>query len=126
MDRKAIMTLMLVFSFIFASPVANDALAEKDVLVRMEQSSRCVNFSDRGMPPNTRYELKNVQVRREGITGYSYDDDKGVICFEPLRVGTTNVIINVDISEYEPWGRLKETRKLTRRFRVKVRYPRAD
>jgi hypothetical protein len=126
MDRKGIIILLFVFSLTLGPGMVGDALAEKSVVVWINEDSRCESYSARGKMPNSRYEMMRVTVRKPDITAYSYDDDRAVICFRPLGVGTTRVIINVKKYEYDGTGRLKETKNITQRFRVKVRVPEAN
>ena len=125
MDRKGIITLLFVFSVTLGPGMVGDALAEKSVVVWINEDSRCESYSARGKMPNSRYEMMRVTVRKPDITAYSYDDDSAVICFRPLRAGTTRVIIDVKRYEYDGIGRPQAVKNIIRRFRVKVRVPKA-
>lgn len=121
MERKGTIVLLFVISFILAPFLTGDAFAERSVVIWTDQGPRCVSYSDRGKEPNAKYEMMRVTVRKPDIAGYTYDNQRAVICFQPIRIGTTRVIVNVKKYEYDSIGRLKATRNLTRRYRVKIR-----
>ena len=76
-----------------------------------------------GKPASGGYDVENIWVQRAGIINYAYDDDKGMICLEPVGVGSTTVFELDKNKVYEPDRnkQLKYNKRFYLNLRVRVR-----
>ncbi len=129
MKTKTMLRLCFMVWFILAFVAPSRALAEKTLALKMGQEAVCENLTASGKPASGGYDVENIWVQRAGIINYAYDDDKGMICLEPVGVGSTRVKVTGTVFEldknkvYEPDRnkQLKYNKRFYLNLRVRVR-----
>ena len=108
--------------FLFASLSAADALAERTLHIKMGDI-RCDTLSVSGKPTHGGYHVKEVwsQSQNEDVVSYSIDKDKGLICFEPLSVGSAKIRVRGQRYELDRYGKQKSSEPFYRSFKVRIR-----
>jgi hypothetical protein len=120
MNISRIATLSLVVSFLIISLVAADALAEKTISIAVGEEQRCENLSLSGKPTSGGYRIEDIWADAEGIVTYEMDEDRGLICFKPLAVGSVKIRVRGQRYELKRDGRLKSSEGFYRAFKVRV------
>ena len=115
------LTIWFVVWFIVAFVAPSRALAEKTLVLKMAQEAVCENLTASGKPVSGGYDVDNIWVQRAGIINYVYDDDKGMICFEPVTVGSTRVKVTGTVYELNKNKQLKDSKRFYVNLRVRVR-----
>jgi len=122
MNTKTMLRLWIVVWFIVAFVAPSRALAEKTLVLKMGQEAAvCENLTASGKPASGGYDVENIWVQRAGIINYAYHDDKGMICFEPVGVGSTRVKVNGTVYELDRNKQLKDSKRFYLNLRVRVR-----
>ena len=112
--------LLFLIAFCFVSLRAGDGLAEKTIAINMGDTN-CQNLSFSGKPTNGGYLVEEVWVQRDSVVSYSVDKEKGLICFQPLTLGSTKVKVRGQRYELDSYGRKKTSEPFYRSFKVRVR-----
>ena len=120
-----IRTTKILFFFVvllFASLSAVDALAERTLVIKMGDI-RCDTLSVSGKPTHGGYHVEEVwsQSENEDVVSYSIDKDKGLICFEPLSVGSAKIRVRGQRYEVDRYGKQKSSEPFYRSFKVRIR-----
>jgi hypothetical protein len=120
-----IRTTKILFFFVvllFASLSAVDALAERTLVIKMGDI-RCDTLSVSGKPTHGGYHVEEVwsQSENEDVVSYSIDKDKGLICFEPLSVGSAKIRVRGQRYELDRYGKQKSSEPFYRSFKVRIR-----
>ena len=120
-----IRTTKILFFFVvllFASLSAVDALAERTLVIKMGDI-RCDTLSVSGKPTHGGYHVEKVwsQSENEDVVSYSIDKDKGLICFEPLSVGSAKIRVRGQRYEVDRYGKQKSSEPFYRSFKVRIR-----
>jgi hypothetical protein len=118
---KTTTALLFVVSVFVAFLAADSAFAERTFTIRVGEDAKCEKLSLPWKPPPARYNVERIWVQRAGVVKHSYDEDRGVICFEPQRAGTTRIRVSGTIYDMKPDGRLRWTKSFYRSFKVRVR-----
>lgn len=107
---------------LFASLSAVDGLAERTLVIQMGEA-RCEKLSLSGKPTNGGYHVDEVwsQSQAENIVNYSIDKDRGLICFEPLSVGSTKVKVRGQRYHLDRYGKQRSSEPFYRAFKVRIR-----
>jgi len=129
MKTKTMLRLWFVVWFVLAFVAPSRALAEKTLVLKMGQEAVCENLTASGKPASGGYDVEDIWVQREGIINYAYDDDKGMICLEPVGVGSTRVkvtgtVYELDknkVYELDKNKQLKDSKRFYLNLRVRVR-----
>ena len=89
MSTRTTRILLFLVAFFVASLSAVDGFAERTLVIKMGEA-KCDTLSVSGKPPNGGYHVEEVwsQSQNEDVVSYFIDEDKGLICFEPLSVGS--------------------------------------
>ena len=119
MNIRTTKILLFLVAFFVASLSAVDGFAERTLHIKMGEI-RCDTLSLSGKPPNGGYHVEEVWLQRNDIVAYAIDKDKGLICFEPLRVGSTKVRVRGQRYELDRYGKQKSSEPFYRPFRVRV------
>jgi hypothetical protein len=119
MNIRTTKILLFLVAFLVASLSAVDGFAERTLHIKMGDI-RCDTLSLSGKPPNGGYHVENVWLQRNDIVAYAIDKDKGLICFEPLNVGSTRVKVRGQRYELDRYGKQKSSEPFYRPFRVRV------
>ncbi len=119
MNIRTTKILLFLVAFFVASLSAVDGFAERTLHIKMGDI-RCDTLSLSGKPPNGGYHVENVWLQRNDIVAYAIDKDKGLICFEPLNVGSTRVKVRGQRYELDRYGKQKSSEPFYRPFRVRV------
>jgi len=112
----------ILFFFVvllFASLSAVDGFAERTLHIKMGDI-RCDKLSLSGKPLHGGYHVEEVWLQRNLIVAYAIDKDQGLICFEPLNVGSTKVRVRGQRYELDRYGKQKSSDPFYRPFRVRV------
>ena len=119
---KARTTRLLLFltAFCLVSLHAGDGLAERTLAITMGDTT-CENLSLSGKPTNGGYHVEEVWVQSVSVVSYSVDKEKGLICFQPVSVGSTKVKVRGQRYELDRYGRQKNSEPFFRSFKVRVR-----
>ncbi len=120
MNRKTVTRTLFVTAFFLASFIAVDGFAEKTVAIKMGES-RCEKLSISGKPARGGYTVDRIWAQRPDVVKYSPDEDKGLICFEPQRVGSTKIRVRGQRYELNRYGKKKSSENFYRAFEVRVR-----
>ncbi len=120
MNIRTTKILLFLVAFFVASLSAVDGFAERTLHIKMGDI-RCDTLSLSGKPPNGGYHVEEVWLQRNDIVAYAIDKDKGLICFEPLNVGSTKVRVRGQRYELDRYGKQKSSEPFYRPFRVRVR-----
>ena len=120
MNRKITTSLLLAVSVFVAFLAADNAFAERTLTIKVGKGPKCEKLSLPWKPPPATYKVERVWVQRAGVVKHSYDEDRGVICFEPQRAGTTRIRVAGMIHENKPNERLRQTNRFYRSFKVRV------
>jgi hypothetical protein len=120
-----IRTTKILFFFavlLFASLSAVDALAERTLVIKMGDI-RCDTLSVSGKPTHGGYHVEEVwsQSKNEDVVSYSIDKDKGLMCFEPLSVGSAKIRVRGQRYEVDRYGKQKSSEPFYRSFKVRIR-----
>ena len=113
-----VLLFLVVLSFVALS--AGDGFAARTIAIKMGDS-RCENLSLSGKPTNGGYHVEQVQIQSDDVVRYSIDKDKGLICFEPLSVGSTKVKVRGQRYELDRYGKQKTSEPFYRSFKVRIR-----
>jgi len=119
MNIRTTKILLFLVAFLVASLSAVDGFAERTLHIKMGDI-RCDTLSLSGKPPNGGYHVEDVWLQRNDIVAYAIDKDKGLICFEPLNVGSTRVKVRGQRYELDRYGKQKSSEPFYRPFRVRV------
>lgn len=119
MNIRTTKILLFLVAFFVASLSAVDGFAERTLHIKMGDI-RCDTLSLSGKPPNGGYHVEEVWLQRNDIVAYAIDKDKGLICFEPLNVGSTKVRVRGQRYELDRYGKQKSSEPFYRPFRVRV------
>ena len=119
MNIRTTKILLFLVVFFVASLSAVDGFAERTLHIKMGDI-RCDTLSLSGKPPNGGYHVEDVWLQRNDIVAYAIDKDKGLICFEPLNVGSTRVKVRGQRYELDRYGKQKSSEPFYRPFRVRV------
>lgn len=119
MNIRTTKILLFLVAFFVASLSAVDGFAERTLHIKMGEI-RCDTLSLSGKPPNGGYHVEDVWLQRNDIVAYAIDKDKGLICFEPLNVGSTKVRVRGQRYELDRYGKQKSSEPFYRPFRVRV------
>jgi hypothetical protein len=119
MNIRTTKILLFLVAFFVASLSAVDGFAERTLHIKMGDI-RCDTLSLSGKPPNGGYHVEDVWLQRNDIVAYAIDKDKGLICFEPLNVGSTRVKVRGQRYELDRYGKQKSSEPFYRPFRVRV------
>ena len=105
-----------------ASLIAVDALAERTLVIQMGEA-KCDTLSVSGKPANGGYHVEEVwsQSQGEDVVRYSIDKDKGLICFEPLSVGSAKIKVRGQRYKLDRYGKQKSSEPFYRAFKVRIR-----
>ena len=121
MNRKTTMVIMSLI-LIFIPPLTiGDALAERTFTIRVGKDAKCEKLSIPEKPPSGGYNVERVWIQREGIVKHYYDEERGVICFEPQRVGSTRVRVSGTIYDSRSNDQFRLEKRFYRSFKVRVR-----
>ena len=120
MKTRITKVLLFLFAFCLASLLAGDALAERTLAVKMGETN-CQNLSLSGKPTNGGYHVEDVWVQSDSVVSYSLDKEKGLICFQPVSVGSTKVKVRGQRYELDRYGRQTNSEPFFRSFKVRVR-----
>lgn len=126
MGASTIIRLLFAVAFFIVSLAADDAFAEKTLTIRIGDAKRCEKLTLSGPPSNGGYTFDRIWVQREGIVKHYFDEERGLICFEPQRTGSTKIKISGEVQEYDRYGRVKNSRRFYRNFNVRVRPQKTD
>lgn len=113
----------IAFSLIvllFTSLSAVDGLAERTLAITMGKA-RCEKLSLSGKPTSGGYNVDEVWVQDKEVVNYSIDKEKGLICFEPVSVGSTKVKVRGQRYQVDRYGKQKSSEPFYRAFKVRVR-----
>jgi hypothetical protein len=101
---------------------AVDGFAEKTLVIKMGEA-KCDTLSLSGKPRNGGYHVEEVwsQSPGEDVVSYSIDKDKGLICFEPLNVGSAKIRVRGQRYELDRYGKQKSSEQFYRAFKVRIR-----
>ena len=119
--RTTKMPLFIVV-LLCASLSAVDALAERTLVIQMGKA-KCDTLSVSGKPTHGGYHVEEVwsQSPGEDVVRYSIDKDKGLICFEPLSVGSAKIRVRGQRYELDRYGKQKGSEPFYRAFKVRIR-----
>ena len=120
MKTRITKLLLFLIAFCLASFSAGDGLAERTLAIKMGDT-KCQNLSVSGKPANGGYHVEKVLSQRDSVVSYSLNIDKGLICFKPVSVGSTQVTVRGQRYELDRYGRQKTTEPFYRSFKVRVR-----
>jgi hypothetical protein len=120
METRITKLLLFLIAFCLASLSAGDGLAERTLVIKMGDTN-CQNLSVSGKPTNGGYHVEEVWIQRDSVVSYSVDKDKGLICFEPVTVGSTQVKVRGQRYELDRYGRQETSEPFYRSFKVRVR-----
>ena len=120
MNTRTTKILFFLVVFLFASLSAVDGLAERTLTIKMGDI-RCDTLSVSGKPTHGGYNVEQVWIQSEGIVRYSIDKDKGLICFEPMSVGSTKVKVHGQRYELDRYGKQKSSEPFYRAFKIRIR-----
>ena len=120
MNIRTTKILFFLVVLLFASLSAVDGFAERTLAIQMGDT-KCENLSMSGKPTNGGYHVEEAWIQRDSVVSYSVDKDKGLICFEPVTVGSTQVKVRGQRYELDRYGRQKTSEPFYRSFKVRVR-----
>jgi hypothetical protein len=85
--------------------------------------AKCDTLSVSGKPTHGGYHVEEVwsQSQNEDVVSYSIDKDKGLICFEPLSVGSAKIRVRGQRYELNRYGKKKSSKPFYRAFKVRIR-----
>ncbi|MGD8253080.1 MAG: hypothetical protein PVJ11_13690 [Syntrophobacterales bacterium] len=120
-----IRTGKILFFFIvplLVSLSAVDGFAERTLVIQMDEV-KCDTLSVSGKPRNGGYHVEKVwsQSPGEDVVSYSIDKDKGLICFQPLSVGSAKIRVRGQRYELDRYGKQKSSEPFYRAFKVRIR-----
>jgi hypothetical protein len=101
---------------------AVDGFAERTLVIQMDEV-KCDTLSVSGKPRNGGYHVEKVwsQSPGEDVVSYSIDKDKGLICFQPLSVGSAKIRVRGQRYELDRYGKQKSSEPFYRAFKVRIR-----
>ena len=101
---------------------AVDGFAERTLVIQIGEA-KCDTLSVSGKPTNGGYHVEKVwsQSPGEDVVSYSIDKDKGLICFEPLNVGSAKIRVRGERYELDRYGKQKSSEPFYRAFKVRIR-----
>ena len=114
--------LFFFVALLCVSLSAVDGFAERTLVIQMDEA-KCDTLSVSGKPPNGGYHVKEIwsQSPGEDVVNYSIDKDKGLICFEPLSVGSAKIRVRGERYELDRYGKQKSSEPFYRAFKVRIR-----
>ena len=118
-----IRTTKILFFFavlIVVSLSGVDGFAERTLAIKMGDTN-CQNLSLSGKPTHGGYNVEQVWVQSKDVVAYSIDKETGLICFEPLNVGSTKVKVHGKRYELDRYGKQKSSEPFYRAFKVRIR-----
>ena len=119
MDIRTTKILCFFVVILFVSLSAVDGFAERTLHIKMGEI-RCDTLSLSGKPTHGGYNVEKVWLRNNNIVAYAIDKDKGLICFEPLNVGSTKVKVRGQRYQLDRYGKQKSSEPFYRPFKVRV------
>ncbi|MEE9120126.1 MAG: hypothetical protein V3U56_02415 [Syntrophobacteria bacterium] len=120
MNTRTTKILFFLVVLLFVSLSAVDGFAERTLAIKMGDTS-CQNLSVSGKPTHGGYNVEQVWIQSDEVVRYSIDKDKGLICFEPMNVGSTKVKVRGLRYELDRYGKQKSSEPFYRAFKVRVR-----
>ena len=120
MNIRTTKILFFLVVLLFASLSAVDGFAERTLHIKMGDI-RCDTLSLSGKPPHGGYNVEQVWLQSDDVVKYSIDKDKGIICFEPMSVGSTKVKVQGKRYELDRYGKQKSSEPFYRAFKVRIR-----
>lgn len=105
---------------LFTSLSAVDGLAERTLAITMGKA-RCEKLSLSGKPRNGGYHVEEVWVQSNEVVNYSIDKEKGLICFEPVSVGSAKIRVRGQRYELNRYGKQRSSEPFYRAFKVRIR-----
>jgi hypothetical protein len=122
MNIRTTKILFFLVVLLFASLSAVDGFAERTLTIKMGET-KCDTLSVSGKPTHGGYHVEEVwsQSPNEDVVSYSIDKDKGLICFEAMRVGSTKIRVRGQRYELDRYGKQKSSEPFYRSFKVRVR-----
>jgi len=121
MNIRTTKILSFLVVLLFASLSAVDVLAERTLVIKMGEI-RCDTLSVSGKPTHGGYQVEEVwsQSENEDVVSYSIDKDKGLICFEPLSVGSAKIRVRGQRYQLDRYGKQKSSEPFYRAFKVRI------
>ena len=85
--------------------------------------AKCDTLSVSGKPTHGDYHVEEVWSQSQGqdAVSYSIDKDNGLICFEPLSVGSAKNRVCGQRYELDHYGKQKSSELFYRTFKVRIR-----
>ena len=120
MNIRTTKILFFLVALLFTSLSAVDGFAERTLHIKMGDTN-CQNLSMSGKPTRGGYNVEEVWVQGENVVKYSIDKEKGLICFEPIKVGNTKVKVHGQRYELDRYGKQKSSEPFYRAFKVRIR-----
>jgi hypothetical protein len=122
MNIRTTKILLFLVVLLFVSLSAGDGFAERTLVIKIGEV-KCDTLSVSGKPTHGGYHIEEVwsQSQGEDLVGYSIDKDKGLICFEPLSVGSAKIRVRGQRYELDRYGKQKSSEPFYRSFKVRVR-----
>jgi hypothetical protein len=125
-------TVIFFICILALVPLASRAaFAEAVLSVKMDEAQQCekLALSAKRYPGGIGttklnpdgYTVDEVWMQRDGIVGYSYNKEKGTICFQPQSIGSTRVRVSGTMNGLDSYGRPVWKKKFYRSFKVRVR-----
>ena len=131
MNAKTRIVLLFTFILSLAPLATSPAFAEAVLSVKMNEARQCekLALSAKRYPDGIgmtrlnpdRYNIDQVWIQRDGIVGYSLNEEKGIICFQPQNIGSTRVRVSGTMNGLDSYGRPAWKEKFYRSFKVRVR-----
>jgi len=120
MNTRTTKILFFIVMLLFVSLSGEEGLAERTLAIKMGDT-KCQNLSVSGKPTHGGYTVEEVWVQSDDVVKYSIDKDKGLICFEPMNVGSTKVKVHGKRYELDRYGKQKSSEPFYRAFKVRIR-----
>jgi len=122
MNSRTTKFLSFFVVLLFTSLSAVDALAERTLVIQMGEA-KCDILSVSGKPTHGGYHVEEVwsQSQNEDVVSYTIDKDKGLICFEPVSVGSAKIRVRGQRYELDRYGKKKSSEPFYRAFKVRIR-----
>jgi hypothetical protein len=131
MNTRTSIVILFICILSLVPLVTNAAFAEAVLSVKMDEARQCekLALSAKRYPGGIGttklnpdgYTVDEVWMQRDGIVGYFYNEEKGIICFQPLSIGSTRVRVSGTINGLDSYGRPLWEKKFYRSFKVRVR-----
>ena len=122
MNSRTTKILFFFVVLLFTSLSAVHALAERTLVIQMGEA-KCDILSVSGKPTRGGYHVEEVwsQSQNEDVVSYTIDKDKGLICFEPVSVGSAKIRVRGQRYELDRYGKKKSSEPFYRAFKVRIR-----